>query len=405
MSWVEIKGLKEQRAKFGSDAAKMVEDAGKEARTLTAEEDTKFNKLTADYDSLGSKIEFLEKREKDAKASAVENRSNGHSVQAEKADKGAAEDEARNAYIRGTLTQEQRNTLKWAADGGIESRALAISSFGVVGDRKVAGQVVRTLKDFSGVLQAGCMVYSTSDGNPFTVVKSDDSSNVGELLAEGVTTASNVDPTVSNVVFNGYTLSSKAILVSNQLVQDSGFDIETHITTIANERIGRLLNGYTTTGTGTSQPQGFVTGATLGKTAASTTAFTYGEILDLLYSLDPAYRSSPAFGVMAHNAVIGAVRKLVDTNGRPIWLPNDGFDTIAGVKWFANNSMASAFTTGQKLIAAGDWSRYGVQEVQGARLVKLVERYADNNQVGYIVFKRMDGRMLDTTAIKYLALA
>lgn len=401
MSWIEIKGLKEARAKHGTDATKLVEAAAKEARAMTAEENAQFDKLTAEYDSVGKQVEFLERRSADAKAEGF---GAGNRLTEDKGDGNEREREARNAYLRGRATSEQRSLLKFV-DGGqhLEYRALTTAGIGQVGVKGI-GPLVVTLKDYTGVLQAGATVLNTADGNPFVMPTMTDVSSVAELLGEN-TTAATGDPTFGNVSFDAYTYSSKQILVPNQLVQDNAFDLEGHVLEEADKRIGRLFNAHTTTGTGSSQPRGFVTAASVGKTAASTTTYTYGELVDFIHSVDPAYRNMPDFAVQANDAIIASVRKMVDTASRPIWSPQDGFNNILGVKFVTNNAMSSALTTGQKIMAAGSWSRYYVQQVQGVRILKLVERYADANQTAYVIFKRLDGDLVDTSAIKLLALA
>ncbi|MFN9292921.1 MAG: phage major capsid protein, partial [Planctomyces sp.] len=110
--------------------------------------------------------------------------------------------------------------------------------------------------------------------------------------------------------------------VSWELLQDNTYNIEQELRTVFAPRFGRKLNEDCTTGNGSGNPNGVVTASTLGKTAASATAFTYLEILDLKHAIDPAYRNSPSFGFMMNDAVLLAIKKLVDGENRPLWMPS-----------------------------------------------------------------------------------
>ena len=81
--------------------------------------------------------------------------------------------------------------------------------------------------------------------------------------------------------------------------------------------------------------------------------------------------------------------------------------TIWGVPYIVNQHMASAFTTGQKLLAAGAFGKYKIRDVQSIRIRRLVERFGDNDQEGFVAFLRSDGNLLDAgvAPVKYLALA
>ena len=57
-----------------------------------------------------------------------------------------------------------------------------------------------------------------------------------------------------------------------------------------------------------------------------------------------------------------------------------------------------------KSILFGDFKNYRVRRVAGVQVMRLVERYADFNQVGFVAFQRWDGNLVDagTHPIKYL---
>src|SRR4029453_6666120 len=98
--------------------------------------------------------------------------------------------------------------------------------------------------------------------------------------------------------------------------------------------IGRITNTHFTVGTGTGQPQGVVTGATLGKTGivGQTTAIIYDDLVDLEHAVDPLYR--PGSSYMMADSSLKVIKKLKDTAGRPIWQPGPSAPLQAGGEKF-----------------------------------------------------------------------
>ena len=165
-----------------------------------------------------------------------------------------------------------------------------------------------------------------------------------------------------------------------------------------------------TLGDASSKPQGIVTGASLGKTAASATAFTVNELVDLLHSVNAAYRRDPSCAWQFNDATAGTIRKLAIGSGdaRGLWEPDlklDRPDRLLGFPIYINNDMASALTTGQKLVLFGAHSRYLIRKVRNFVSKRLDERYADELAVGFVTGTRLDGKVLDSAALKYLQLA
>ena len=133
-----------------------------------------------------------------------------------------------------------------------------------------ATDLEKALKDYNGPRQVAD-VMRTTDGATMPWPTVNDTSNVGELLGEN-TGVAEADPTYGVVNFGAYKYSSKMVQVPSELLEDSAFDLGRELFELLGERLGRIQATHFTTGTGVSQPQGVVTGATLGKTAASATA-------------------------------------------------------------------------------------------------------------------------------------
>lgn len=268
--------------------------------------------------------------------------------------------------------------------------------------------VEKAMVDFSGVRQSRAQVLPTESGNDLPWPTANDTSNEGEMVGENTATSTDAGPSpFGQIMLKGFLFSSKLVLVPIQLLQDSAINIEQFLSGILGERLGRAQNRKFTTGTGVSEPQGIVNGASLGKTAAGAAAITYGELVDLQHSVDQAYRANAEW--MFHDSTFALLRKLLDSDGRPIWQPaavssmaGGPPSTLLGAPYRINQHMATPATTA-KTVLWGDMSKYKIRQIRNMVLVRLTERYAEQFQVGFFAFLRADGRHVNPgNAIKYL---
>lgn len=273
----------------------------------------------------------------------------------------------------------------------------------------VAGNIIEVLKAYGGV-RSVANVISSNQGNDINFPTSDGTSEVGEMIGQN-TTATGQDPSFGVVTLSTYKFSSKIVAVPYELLQDSNADIEGFITRRLGDRLGRIQNQFFTTGTGTAQPKGVVTAAAAGKTATTgqTTTIIADDLIDLIHSLDPAYRAG-ACRFMMNDATLKTIRKLKDAQNRPIFLPGyDGLgaamgDSILGYGVTLNQDMAVP-AANAKTILFGDFSRYTIRDVMGMTLFRFEDSaYAKLGQVGFLAWMRTGGTLTDGGApIKYFA--
>ncbi len=309
-----------------------------------------------------------------------------------------------------------------------ELRALA-SAPGSAGGFTVpvnfSGQIIESMKWFGG-MRAVAEILTTSTGQEIDYPTNDDTGNTGRLVSENVS-ATATDLTFGQKAIRAYLYSSDIVLVPITLLMDQAVDLESYISKKLGQRLGRIENTHQTTGTGAGQPQGLVTAATVGKTTAAPTAITFGEAIDLEHSIDPAYRNRaiygarndaqtqpPTVGYMFSDSILGYLRKLVDGNSRPLWLPGFGSvnqyvpATFNGWPYVINNDMAAASAGApvalSKHVMFGDFeTAFLIREVEGMTIMRLDERYADAFQVAFLGFHRMDSTLKDAGAVKVLA--
>jgi HK97 family phage major capsid protein len=258
-----------------------------------------------------------------------------------------------------------------------------------------------------GSVRSVCRVINTATGNsmPWPVV--DDTSNVAVILSEATTIGTSVDPTFSAITFVAYKLSSKPVFASNEILQDSAFNLGSVLADLIGERFGRGENVYFTTGTGTIL--GVVGEAGTGVTSAVATVITADEIIGLVHSLDPSYRALPSAGFMMHDTALLYVRKLKDASGQYLWQPGMQAgvpDRLLGFPVAINQQMEPLVSnlpvTAKEHILFGAFEKYVIRDAGGVRMYHLTERYRDVDQDCFIAFKRVDGRALNTAAFKTL---
>ena len=195
------------------------------------------------------------------------------------------------------------------------------------------------------------------------------------------------------------------IKVSDELLQDSVFNIESYISAEFARRIGAAEEEAFITGNGTGKPTGLLhatNGAGTGVTTAGN-SITADEIIDLVHSVKSVYRKKSIF--LLNDSTIKAIRKLKDGNGQYLWQPGikEGQpDTLLNYKLVTSPFMLEV-GAGNKVILFGDFKSYWIADRQGRSFQRLNELYAATGQVGFRATQRVDGRLVLAEAMKCLA--
>ncbi len=213
------------------------------------------------------------------------------------------------------------------------------------------------------------------------------------------------DDTFGQVTIGSYKLGT-TIKVSEELINDSVFDLENYISKEFARRIGAREEEAFFTGDGNGKPLGFLAskgGAEIGVTAASATTITADEIIDLYYSLKTPYRKNAVW--ILNDATVKAVRKLKDSTGQYLWqssLTGGTPDKLLGRPVYTSTYMPT-LTADAKTIAFGDFNYYWIADRQGRSFRRLNELFATTGQVGFIGSQRVDGKLILSEAVKVLA--
>ena len=250
-------------------------------------------------------------------------------------------------------------------------------------------------------------VLTTATGADMPIPTSDDTSNEGAILAENIA-AGEQDIVFGQLILQAFKYSSLMIPVSIELMQDSATNMAQFVGGRLFERLARIMHRHATVGTGTAQPNGVVSAATDSTVvAASNTAITYPEVLNLKHSVDPAYRNNARF--MAPDGLLLLMKTMVDSQNRPLWLPSlipGEPSTFDGDQVVVNQHMAAPASDSISLLY-GDFSKYLWRETHEIEIMRLDERFAEQHQVAFLGFSRFDGDLLDagTGPVKFLTMA
>ena len=398
---MNAKQMREKRGALVEQMQGMVAAAKAEGRNLSNEENEKFDAISNEVDELRSAAARIERAEELKKEMA----SKAEEVREAAPAKVEARD-AFNAYLRKGMNGLNANEVRAMEElRGTSTQVTTNDGLGGFLVPENWSDFVSATELFKSDIERVATVIRTSNGQAFNLPANDDTSVVAAILGEG--TAETVsDMTFTNVKFEPYTYSSKIVKVSNQLMADNAFDLAGFVGGQLANRLNRGINDHLTTGTNSSQPQGIVTGSSLGKTAASASAVTIAEILDLMYAVDASYRNAAGAGFMMNSATLAAVRKLGfgSSNDFPVFVPAmeaGGVDLLFGKPVHVNEDM-DGIATGKKSIIFGDLKQYYVHEAGGVQLLRLNERFADALSTGFIAYRRVDGNVLQASAIKHL---
>lgn len=256
---------------------------------------------------------------------------------------------------------------------------------------------------FSGMYQVA-EVLRTASGAELPIPTLDDTSNEGEFINEAASVETAADPTMGQSNLYAYKCSSKLIKISSELLEDNAFRLAARIGGLLGTRLARIKNRRFTVGTGVKGPQGLLVGATLGVTAASATVITFDEVLDLEASVDDAYAADGTF--MMNKATAVHLRKKKDGQGQYLWQPSlvAGMPDTINAKRVVYNAHFPTLATTNKTVSFGDHSKYMIREAGTLRLRRFDELYGANDQVGFIAFQRVDGKLLDagTAPVKFI---
>lgn len=420
-----IKELREKQATIVTEARERLDQIDKADEARAKELETQHDAAMAEYDRLEKQIEReerlagLEKKQDEARARQRPHSREGGEARGQEDGDTPTYREVFHRFLRtgadpSDLTSEERSILRAGVDADAgkqfsEARAQTAGTAtagGYTVPTELAGFIIKSMKAWGPMYDEDlCTVLNTAAGNPIKLPTTDDTGVTAVAHTEGtaLTDTGAKDVTFGQKSLDAYMFDTQFVRWSIELAQDSIFNVETLLADLLGERLGRIANSQLTTGTGSSAPNGIVTASTLGKTAASATAIASDEIIDLLHSVDPAYRQSPKARFMFNDSTLGSIRKLKDGQGNYLWQMGDVTTgqpgTLLGYRYSINQAMAS-IATGNKTMLFGDFGKFFVRKVGSPVIGVLRERFWPDLGIAGLI--RFDGELGDTAAVKHL---
>ncbi len=395
--------LLERRNALYAQARSILEGAGESG--MTAEQEQEFDRLMNEGDSLNGQLERSQRLE--ALSQIVPSIVAAGGTSDPDAIRQTPEYRAFDAFIRfGVITQELRPDT---TDLTPEIRAQGVSTGSAGGflvPTAFSDAIIRARKAFGG-FRAVARNITTGNGNSLTYPTIDDTGNTGAWIGEN-TNVPELDVVVGNLSLGAHKATTRLVRVSNELLQDNEYNLETELGSLLGERLARLESPAFINGTGTGQPTGFLGGGTVGATTPGGVTTGFGSnvqaqdfLLDLEHSVDPAYRAGASW-VMNDNT-LSRLRRVRDADGNAIWQPGmqaGAPSVLLGYPTIIDQAMPIT-AAGARFIAFGNWREaYIIRDVRELSIRRLNERFAEFDQVAFLGFTRVDGRVLTGNAYR-----
>ena len=390
--------LREKRAKAWEAAKAFLDSHRNDKGVLSAEDDAAYTRMEQEITDLGREISRMERREAlDAQLILPVNQPltgkplNGR----ETAKTGRATDEYRQNFWDMMRSKTPMPQVINALQVGTDSEG------GYLVPDEYERILVEALEEENVFRQLAKVIRTSSGDRKIPVVAT--KGTASWIDEEGAYLES--DDSFGQVSIGAYKVGTM-IKVSEELLNDSVFDLEAYISREFARRIGAKEEEAFFTGDGSGKPLGVLAatgGAETGVTAASATAITADELIDLFYSLKAPYRRNAVW--VLNDSTIKAIRKLKDNQGQYLWQPSltaGAPDLLLG-KPVRTSAYMPAIAADAKTVAFGDFSYYWIADRQGRSFKRLNELYAATGQVGFLASQRVDGKLVLPEAIKVLA--
>ena len=395
----KILDMRQKRSDIWDKAKAFLDAKTGENGLMSAEDTAEYERMEQEVVDLGHAIEREERAaelEREMNAPVSPNLASRPEQQRE-TKKGVASDTYRDAFWKHMRDQERRNAeLRNALQVG------ELSEGGYTVPDEFEHTLVQALEE-ENIMRGLVHVITTSSGDrkiPLVTSKG------AASWVEEEAAIPESDDAFGQITLSAHKVGSM-IRISEELLHDSAFDLAAYITGEFARRVGAAEEEAIITGNGTHKPTGLLhatLGAETGVTAAAVAAITADELIDLQHSLKSGYRRKAAY--IMNDATIKLLRKLKDGNGQFLWQPGlllGQPDTLLNQKVLTSNYMPLP-AAGNKAILYGDYNYYWLADREGRSLQRLNELYAANDQIGFKITQRVDGRLILREAVKCLAM-
>lgn len=388
--------LREKRAKAWEAAKAFLESKRGADGMMSAEDTASYDKMEADVVNLGKEIDRLERQAAiDAElnkptSTPITNKPSGNPNGEEK--RGRASDKYRNTFwnaMRRKNFYDVENALQVGTD----------SEGGYLVPDEFENTLVEALEEENFFRSIATVIQTSSGDRKIPVVASKGTANW--IDEEGAFQES--DDAFGQVSISAYKVATM-LKISDELLNDSAFNLEAYISKEFGRRIGSKEEEAFFTGDGKGKPTGIfnATGGAADGTTTTTANITFDDVMDLFYSVKSPYRKKAVW--VLNDTTVKALRKLKDNNGNYIWQPSvqAGQPDMILNRPYHTSSYVPELAAGAKVMAFGDFSYYWIADRQGRSFKRLNELFAATGQVGFLASQRVDGKLILSEAVKTL---
>ena len=392
----QILTLRERRAKTWEAAKDFLESKRGKDGLISAEDTAIYDRMEEEVINLGKEIDRLEKQAAiDAelnKATSTPILDKPMAAENKPEKVGRASDAYTNAFwnkMRDKNYYDVNNELKIGTD----------SEGGYLVPDEYEKTLVQALEEENFFRSLAYRIQTSSGDRKIPIVTS---KGEAAWIEEGAEYPES-DDAFGQATIGAFKLATM-IKVTEELINDSAFPIESYIATEFARRIGAKEEEAFFVGDGVGKPTGIFAatgGAEQGVEAASAN-ITFDDVMDLYYSLRAPYRNKATW--ILNDSTVKAIRKLKDKNDNYIWQPSlrEGEPDKILNRPYKTSIHVPELAAGNRVIAFGDYSYYWIADRQGRSFKRLNELYAKTGHVGFLAMERVDGKLILPEAVKTL---
>lgn len=378
---MKYKQLIEKRNALIEEMEKLVETCETETRAFNEDENKRYEEITKELNDLDATLKAADELDEKRSYQPIEKPD-------ETKDRAELEERAFESYIRGTLDLETRADVN-----------LTKSDNGAVIPSSIANKIIEKVKEMSPLF---AMATHYNVGGTLTIPSYDESTQkITMAYATEFTAIDSTSGKFTSISLTGFLAGARS-LVSKSLVNNSQFDLVPFVVRKMAEAAAYWIENQLINGT-TSKIEG-LSKVTASVTAASATAVTADELIDLQETIPDVYQGG-CIWVMS-KATRTAIRKLKD--GQNNYLLNKDATSRWGYTLFGKDVYISDnmpdMAAGKRAILYLDPTGLAVKMTETPSVEVLREKYADQHAIGVICWMELDSKVENAQKIAALAM-
>lgn len=389
-----IQELRTKRAELVKEARAILDKAEKVGRhNLSEEEDKAYNELMTKVDQLGRQIEREERQQAlETELAASQGRATEGAAPDQPADRAVAERRAAfSRYLRGGLPSLPAADLR-----ALQADSDPAGGY-IVAPQEVVRDLIQAIDDLV-FLRRMATTYQVTEAAGLGVPSLDADPADADWTSELATGSEDSSMAFGKREMRPYPLA-KRIKVSNKLLRSSFLDAEALVRGRLAYKFGVSEEKAFLTGNGAQKPLGVFTASADGipttrdvSTGNLATSPTFDGLIEAKYSLKQQYW--PRAQWIFHRDAVKLLAKIKDGEGQYVWRESVRAgepDRLMGFPFNMSEFAPNTFTTGQYVGVLGDFKYYWIVDALAMQFQRLVELYAETNQVGIIGRMELDG--------------